>query len=99
MNAKAAVRVTLIVLLVLTFISCNADITVHSHADVTELEVGDTHIGSMSRGSEVGVTVDKSGRTLVTWKVNGASESDYMRGPEDGRVWHLYESYGSFDEW
>ncbi len=78
-------------------VSCTDTITVRAHADVTDLEFEDEHVGTLNAGQEA--EVDVRGRTLVTWKYEGYSESDRLSNPEDGKVWHLYASYGSWDEW
>ena len=81
--------------------SCTDEIIVRAHADVTDLEFEDESVGTLMAGQEAKVKVGTTGRTSVTWKYQGSSESDYISGSQvdDGVVWHLYASYGSFDEW
>jgi hypothetical protein len=81
--------------------SCSEEIIVHAHASVTDLDFEGEHVGTLTAGQETTVKVGTSGRTQVTWKYNGSSESDYIagNGVDANRVWHLYASYGSWDEW
>lgn len=88
--------------LVLFIAGCEKDIVVRCHSDCTNLKFEDESIGTMSSGEERTVPVKALGTTLVTWtNYDNGSESDEIVGVEakDGKVWHLYYGYGSWDEW
>jgi hypothetical protein len=92
-------------MLILAFVflaGCEKDIIVQCHSDCTNLKFEDEDIGVMLSGEERTVPVKSLGTTTVTWtNYDNGSESDEISGvdAEDGKVWHLYYGYGSWEEW
>lgn len=82
--------------------ACEDEITVQCHSDTTDLKFEDEYIGTIAAGETRTVPVKTMGSTLVTWTNydnEAQSEEIYGRDVEEGKVWHLYHGYGSWDEW
>ena len=82
--------------------ACEKDITVQCHSDTTNLKFEDEYMGALLAGETRTVPVKSMGTTLVTWTNydnEAQSEEIYGADVEDGKVWHLYHGYGSWDEW
>ena len=102
MSLQKIVFFSLFVLLASSIAGCEKEIVVRCHSECTNLKFGDEKVGTMYEGEEKKVSIPSTGKTLVKWtNYDDGSESDEIRGSEaeDGKVWHLYYGYGSWDEW
>jgi len=90
------------VIAALACVACKKEITIQCHSDTTNLKVDGENVGDLTAGDSEDVEVPGVGSFLIKWtNYDGEAESETLFGEnvEDGAVWHLYYSYGSFDEW
>jgi hypothetical protein len=62
--------------------ACDEDVIVRNacSSTLTDVKVDDKSIGDLTAGQEADAEVGKHGKTPITWKYNGESQSDQISG-------------------
>jgi len=80
--------------------ACDEEVVIRNTcgSTLTDVKVDDESVGDLANGQEKKADVDKHGRTPITWKYNGVSQSDQISGTGvyEGAVYNLDCTYGDW---